>query len=86
MGINFNPNLPQNDSLEPWEIQAKIAARNAETRHLTEKAYLAGGVPVSAAEAAANHAAIQRQTASAKKATRDARTWWKAKRDGDDDE
>jgi hypothetical protein len=89
MSINFNPNLPPNDSLEPWEIDAKVAGRNAETRHLTEKAYKTGGVPDSAAERAANHSSVTRQTAEAKKDRRDAKTWSKAKRvwgEGDDDE
>lgn len=89
MTINFNPNLPPNDSLEPWQIEAKIAARNAETRHLAEQAYLAGGVPPSAAERTAAHSSISRQTPEAKKARRDARIWWKAKNqdweDGCDD-
>jgi hypothetical protein len=85
MTINFNPNLPPNDSLEPWEIEAKVAARNAETRHLTEKAWLTGGVPPSAAERAADHASNARQTPEAKKARRDARTSWGAKNVGSGD-
>jgi hypothetical protein len=86
--IQFNPNLPPNDSLEPWEIQARGAARNQETRELTEKAYLVGDVPPSAAERAAEHSSVSRQTPEAKKARRDARTWWKAKNStgvGDDE-
>ncbi len=89
MPINFNPNLPPNDSLEPWEIDAKVAGRNAETRQLTEKAYKTGGVPDKAAERAANHSSITRQTAEAKKDRRDAKTWWKGKNvwsEGGDDE
>jgi DNA-binding ferritin-like protein len=79
MTINFNPNLPPNDSLEPWQIEAKVAARNAETRKLTEQALKTGGVPPSTAERAADHSSIARQTPEAKKARRDARTWWRAK-------
>jgi hypothetical protein len=88
MSINFNPRLTPDDALTPGEIEAKIAARNEETRRLTEQAYLTGGVPVSAAEKAASHSSIQRQTAEAKKARRDAKTWWKAKfwSDEEDDE
>ncbi len=76
--INYNPNLPPNDSLRPAEIQARAEARNAETREMVEKAYLTGGVPVSAAERAADHSSVCRQTAEAKKARRDAATWFKA--------
>ena len=77
--INFNPRLNPNDSLEPHEIEAKVNERNAKTRELAEKAYLTGGVPVSASQKAADHASIQRQTAEGKKARRDATNWWKAK-------
>lgn len=89
MAINYNPNLPNNDALEPCEIEAKVAARNAETRHLTEKAYLVGGVPPTTAERAADHSSIARQTPEAKKARKDAKVWWKAKNifdEGCDDE
>jgi hypothetical protein len=86
MSINFNPRLTPNDSLTPNEIEAKVNARNAETKKLAEQAYLTGGVPVSAAQRAAEHSSIQRQTAEAKKARRDAKTWWKAKFWSDDDE
>lgn len=86
MAINFNPNLPPNDSLEPWEIRAKVAARNAETEDLAKKAYEAGGVPPSAAERAARHMSVTRQTPEAQKDIRDARTWWKAKRDAEDED
>jgi hypothetical protein len=87
MTIKFNPNLPPNDSLEPWEIEAKIAAKNAETRALTERAYKTGGVPDRAAERAAGHSSVTRQTPEAKKDRRDAKTWWKAKNAwGDDDD
>jgi len=89
MPINFNPNLPKNDSLKPGEIEDRANARNAQTRELVEKAYLTGEVPVSAAERAADHSSIQRQTAEAKKARKDARTWWGAQSDGgscDDDD
>lgn len=82
MAINFNPNLPKNDSLESWEIRAKIATRNLETQQLTEKAYEAAGVPPSIAWRAADHASVCRQTAEAKKAFRDARTWAEGKRKG----
>lgn len=85
MGINYNANLPKNDALEPWEIEAKVAARNAETRNLTEKAYLTGGVPPSTAERAADHSSIARQTPEAKKARKDAKVWWKAKNIFDED-
>lgn len=80
MAINFNPNLPKNDSLEPWEIRAKIAERNLETQTLTEKAYEAAGVPPSIAERAADHSSVCRKTAEAQKAFRDARIWSEAKR------
>lgn len=83
--INFNPRLTPNDSLTPNEIEEKVNARNEETRRLAEQAYLTGGVPVSAAERAARHSSVQRQTAEAKKARRDAKTWWKAKFWTDDD-
>lgn len=83
--INFNPRLTPNDSLTPNEIEAKVNARNEETRKLAEQAYLTGGVPVSAAERAAEHSSIQRQTAEAKKARKDAKTWWKAKFWADND-
>lgn len=86
MAINFNPNLPPNDSLEPWEIEMKVGARNAETRELTEKAWLTGGVPPSTAERAADHASNSRQTPEAKKARRDARTWWRAKNECSEDD
>lgn len=79
MGIFFNPRLNPNDSLTPAEIEAKVNERNAKTRDLAEKAYLTGNVPVSAAQKAADHASIQRQTAEGKKARRDANTWYKAK-------
>ncbi len=79
MSINYNPNLPKNDALEPWQIEAKVAARNAETRHLTEKAYLVGDVPPTTAGRAADHSSVTRQTPEAKKARKDAKTWWKAK-------
>ncbi len=82
--INFNPSLPPNDSLEPWEIRAKTASRNFETREMVQKAYEVGGVPPSTAERAADHAAVERQTAEAKKAQKDARTWWKAKNESGD--
>lgn len=84
MTIDFNPNLPPNDSLEPWEIEMKVAARNAETRELTEKAWLTGGVPPSTAKRVADHASNFRQTPEAKKARRDARTWWRAKNECED--
>lgn len=86
--INYNPNLPPNDSLEPWEIELKANLRNAQTRDLTEKAYIAGGVPNSAAERAGKHSSTMRQTPEAKKDRRDARTWWEAKSwiEDDDDE
>lgn len=80
--INYNPNLRPNDSLEPWEIQARVAARNAETEDLARKAYEVGGVPPSAAENASRHMSVTRQTPQAKKDIRDARTWWKAKNYG----
>jgi hypothetical protein len=86
MAINFNPRLAPNDALTPSEIEAKVAARNEETRKLTEQAYLTGGIPVSAAQRVADHASVQRQTAEAKKARRDAKTWWKAKFWSDDEE
>ena len=87
MSINFNPNLPPNDSLEPWEIRAKVAGRNIETRQLAEKAYEVGGVPPSIAERAADNLSVSRETAQAKKSYRDARTWWNAKRkEGDCDD
>ncbi|HEY9711075.1 MAG TPA: hypothetical protein V6D48_22905 [Oculatellaceae cyanobacterium] len=79
MGINFNPRLNPNDSLEPHEIEAKVNQINAKTREQAERAYLTGGVPVSASQKAADHSAIQRQTAEGKKARRDANNWWKAK-------
>jgi hypothetical protein len=41
---------------------------------------------VSAAQRAAEHSSIQRQTAEAKKARRDAKTWWKAKFWAEDDD
>ena len=88
MAINYNPNLPPNDSLEPWQIRGKVTERNNETRELAEKAYEVGGVPPSIAERAADNLSVSRETAQAKKSYRDARTWWKAKRsevDGDDD-
>lgn len=81
--INYNPNLPPNDSLEPWEIRAKVAARNAETSTFAKKAYEAGGVPPSAADRAAENLSVSRETAEAQKAYRDARTWFYAKREGD---
>lgn len=85
--INYNPNLPPNDSLEPWEIRAKVASRNFETRQLAEKAYEVGGVPPSIAERAADNLSVSRETAQAKKSYRDARTWFKAKRsEGDCDD
>lgn len=77
--INFNPRLRPNDSLEPDEIEAKAKERNAKTRELTEQAYKTAGVPVSTSERAADHSSVMRQTAEAKKARRDARTWHKAK-------
>jgi len=77
--INFNPRLPINDSLTPEQIAAKAENRNAETRELTEKAYLVAGVPPSAAKRSADHASIMRQTAEAEKARKDAGTWLKAK-------
>ncbi len=80
MAINYNPNLPPGDSLEPWQIQAKVSARNHETEDLAKKAYEVGGVPPSAAERASRHMSVTRQTPEAKKDIRDARTWWKAKR------
>lgn len=88
MAINFNPNLPPNDSLIPWDIEANVAARNTETQDLAKKAYEVGGVPPTAAERASRHMGVTRQTAEAKKDIRDARSWWKAKRseeNGDDD-
>ena len=84
MAINFNPNLPPNDSLEPWEIRARVSSRNSETRQLAEKAYEVGGVPPSTAERAADNLSVSRETAQAKKAYRDARTWWNAKRNEED--
>lgn len=87
MAINYNPNLPPNDSLEPWEIRARVSGRNIETRQLAEKAYEVGGVPPSIAERAADNLSVSRETAQAKKSYRDARTWWKAKRsEGDCDD
>lgn len=86
--INYNPNLPPGDSLTPEQIRAKTDERNAQTREMVNRAYQTGGVPVSSAERAADHSSIARQTAEAKKANRDARTWWKAKNYGaecDDD-
>lgn len=80
MTIFFNPNLPPNDSLTPEQIRAKTDERNAQTREMVNRAYQTGGVPVSSAERAAEHSSVARQTAEAKKANRDARTWWKAKR------
>lgn len=77
--INFNPHLRYNDSLTPEEIAAKAERRNEETRRLTEQAYLAGDVPVKAAERAADHSSVTRQTAEAKKARKDAATWSDAK-------
>lgn len=77
--INYNPNLPPNDSLEPWEIEARVAGRNSETQHLARKAYEVGDVPPSAAGRASRHMGVTRQTAEAKKDIRDARTWWNAK-------
>lgn len=86
MAINYNPNLPPNDSLELWEIEARVAQRNTETQNLAKKAYEAGGVPPIAAERASRHMGITRQTPEAKKDIRDARTWWKAKREQNDDD
>lgn len=80
MGINFNPNLPKNDSLTPGQIEAKVNQRNAETRELAEKAYLAGGVPPSSAQRAAEHSSVERQTSEAKKARTDARHWFSGRR------
>jgi hypothetical protein len=77
--INFNPNLRKNDSLSPEEIAAKAQHRNAETRDLTEKAYLASDVPPCTAERAAEHSSVMRETAEAKKARRDAGFWSRAK-------
>jgi hypothetical protein len=81
MAINFNPNLPPNDSLTPEEIQAKVRERNAETQELAKQAYITGGVPISAADNAAKHSSITRRTPEAKKAIKDAGIWWKAKND-----
>lgn len=78
--INYNPNLPPNDSLLPYQIEEKVAARNTETQDLAKKAYEVGGVPPSAAERASRHMGTIRQTPEAKKDIRDARTWWLAKR------
>ena len=86
MAINYNPNLPPNDCLLPYQIQDKVDARNAETEALAKKAYEAGGVPPSAAERAARHMSVTRQTTEAKKDIRDARTWWKAKRAEEDED
>lgn len=79
MAINFNPNLPHNDSLTPDEIQDKVDERNAQTQELARKAYEAGGVPPSAATRASRHQSITRKTAEAKKDIRDAETWYDAK-------
>lgn len=77
--INFNPNLPPNDSLKPWEIEDRVAQLNAQIRKSAEEAYKTGGVPDKAAERAAKHSSITRQTPEAKKDRRDATTWWIAK-------
>jgi hypothetical protein len=86
--INFNPNLRKNDSLSPEQITARADQRNAETRELVEKAYLASDVPITAAERAANHSSITRQTPEAQKARKDASFWAKAKNylEGHDDD
>lgn len=76
--IDFNPNLPPNDSLEPWQINARVSSRNAETEHLAKQAYIVGGVPPTIAERAAEHSSVTRQTPAAKKARRDAGIWHKA--------
>ncbi len=86
MTINFNPNLPPNDSLTPEQITTKVRQRNEETQDLAQRAYEVGGVPISAAHRAARHLSTTRQTPEAKKDIRDAATWWKAKRKGGSDD
>ena len=82
--INFNPNLPSNDALTPAQIESRVEGRNEETRAMAQNAYKTSGVPDSAASNAAAHASIQRQTGEAKKARKDARTWWDAKKRSED--
>lgn len=83
MAINYNPNLPPNDSLTPEQIATRVRRRGEETQDLAQKAYEVGGVPPTAAHRAARHMGITRQTPEAKKDIRDAQTWWKAKRSED---
>lgn len=77
--INFNPNLPQNDSLTPEQITEKVNKRNQDTRDMAKKAYETGGVPESSSRRASDHSSITRQTNEGKKARRDANTWYEAK-------
>ncbi len=83
--ISFNPNLPQNDSLSPEEIEEKVNERNQNTRDMAKKAYETGGVPESSARRASDHSSITRQTNEGKKARRDAKTWYNAKSSQGDD-
>ncbi|MEG3879308.1 hypothetical protein QT972_18305 [Microcoleus sp. herbarium7] len=77
--IFFNPNLNHNDSLSPEEIEDEVDLRNRQTRDMAKKAYETGGVPESSARRAADHSSTTRQTNEAKKARRDAETWYDAK-------
>lgn len=83
--ISFNPNLPQNDSLTPEQIEEKVNERNRDTRGMAKRAYETGGVPESSARRASDHSSITRQTPEAKKARRDAETWYDAKSSQGDD-
>lgn len=83
--IFFNPSLPQNDSLTPEEIEERVSERNRDTRDMAKKAYETGGVPESSARRAADHSSTTRQTNEAKKARRDADTWYNAKSNQGDD-
>lgn len=79
MTINYNPNLPPNDSLTPLQIKRKAFYERFELEQKCFNAFIQGGVPVSAAEEAADTLAWEEGDPSDKKTFQDATTWWCAK-------
>lgn len=79
MTINYNPNLPPNDSLTPHQIKYKVFDKRCKIEQEAYDALIQGGVPVSAAEDAAYSLAWKEENVSNDKAFQDATTWWCAK-------
>jgi hypothetical protein len=80
MAINFNPELPPNDSLSHKEIISRAQQGREKLEDQVFKAYQVADVPESTAQRAAEALSTGKQAPTHKKAIKDAGIWHQAQR------